>query len=89
MVGPRPRYAIQTRPQVQPQNSSSIAENNTEVFRILIGQVAKHRQINAVFRKALHVLGHAEAVKPVRKSAASPAPAGQPNLTGPLDLLNK
>jgi hypothetical protein len=49
MVGPHPRYAIQTMPQVQPQNSSSIAENNAEVFRILIGQVAKHRQINAVF----------------------------------------
>lgn len=50
----------------RPQNFSAIAENNAGVFQILIGQVAKHREINAVLREALPVLGHAEAVEPAR-----------------------
>ena len=34
-------------------------------FQVLIGQVAKDGEINAVFGKALHILGHAEFFEPV------------------------
>ena len=35
-------------------------------FQVLIGQVGKDREINAVLGKALRVLGHAELFEPVR-----------------------
>ena len=44
----------------------TITEDDTEVFQVLIGQVAKDREINAVFGKTLRVLGHAELFEPVR-----------------------
>ena len=47
------------------QNFPAIAERDTDVFQVLIGQVAKDSEINAVFSKALRVLRHAEFFKPV------------------------
>ena len=54
--------------------SSAIARNifrrcpseNTKLFEVLIGQVAKDGDINVVLGKALRVLGHAERFEPVR-----------------------
>ena len=43
-----------------------VAECDAEVFKMLIGQVGENREINAVFSKALRVLGHAELFEPVR-----------------------
>ena len=40
--------------------------DNAKVFKVLIGQVGKDREINAVFGKALRVLGHAELFEPIR-----------------------
>ena len=48
------------------QHLSAVAEDDTEVFEVLIGQVAKDREINAVVREALSVLGHPEHFEPVR-----------------------
>jgi hypothetical protein len=42
-----------------------VAECNSEVFEVLIGQVGKDREINAVFGKTLCVLGHAEFFEPI------------------------
>ena len=43
-----------------------MSEQNTCVFEVLIGQIAKRRNIYAIFGKTLRVLGHAEPFKPVR-----------------------
>jgi hypothetical protein len=43
-----------------------ITEDDTEVFQILISQVAKDGKINAIFGKALRVFRHAEFFEPVR-----------------------
>ena len=36
-----------------------------KLFQVLIGQVAKDREINAVFSKTVCILGHAEVFEPV------------------------
>ena len=47
------------------QHLAAITEDDAKVFQILIRQVAKNREINAVFDKALGILGHAELLEPV------------------------
>jgi len=59
-------------------------EQDADVFEILIGQVAKRRDIDPILGKALRVLGHAERFEPVRNLLhRSPASGGvilaQPN----------
>ena len=41
-------------------------ERDAELLEVLIGQVAKNRDINVALGKALRVLGHAELFEPVR-----------------------
>jgi hypothetical protein len=48
------------------QQLAAIAENDAEIFEVLIGQVAKDGEVNAVFRKAQGILGEAELLEPVR-----------------------
>ena len=49
------------------QQLAAIAENDaTSVLEVLIGQVAKDGEVNAVFRKAQGILGEAELLEPVR-----------------------
>jgi hypothetical protein len=43
-----------------------VAEWNSEVSKMLISQIGKDREINAVLGKAFGVLGHAELFEPVR-----------------------
>ncbi len=43
-----------------------IAENYADLLQVLIGQVWKDGEVNAVFGKALRVLGHAAPFEPVR-----------------------
>jgi hypothetical protein len=38
------------------QHFAAITENDAQFLQILIGQVRKYREINAVFSKPLHVL---------------------------------
>jgi hypothetical protein len=47
------------------QHFPAITEDNTQVLQVLISQVAEDREINAVFSKALRILGHAELFEPV------------------------
>jgi hypothetical protein len=64
-----PASAMPERHRPAPQRTqhlSSITEDDTEVFQVLISQVAKDREINAVFGEPLGVLGHAEFFEPVR-----------------------
>jgi len=52
-------------------------EQDADVFEILIGQMAQRRDIDAILRKALRVLGHAERFEPVRDLLdRSPASGG-------------
>jgi hypothetical protein len=44
---------------------SPMPKGDADVFEILIGQIAKYRDINPVLGKALRVLGHAELFEPV------------------------
>ena len=48
------------------QHFAPIAEKNAQLLQVLIGQIGQDREINAVFGKALRVLGHAELFEPVR-----------------------
>jgi len=41
-------------------------ERDAKVFEVLIGQVAKHGDVDVALGKALRVLGHAELFEPVR-----------------------
>src|SRR4051794_40794021 len=43
-----------------------MAEQDPEVLKILIRQIAEHAELDTVFGKAFGVLGHAELFKPVR-----------------------
>ena len=56
------------------QQLAAIAKDDTKIFQILIGQVAKDREIDAVLGKALGVLGHAEFFQPVRDLLHRTAP---------------
>ena len=50
-----------------PQQLPAMAErSNAHLFEVLIGQVAKDREIDIVLGKALGALGHAELFEPVR-----------------------
>jgi hypothetical protein len=40
-------------------------EQDTDLLKVLVGQVAEHRDINTVLYKALGILGHAELFEPV------------------------
>ena len=57
-------------------------ERDAKLFEVLIGQVAKDGDVDVVFSKTLHVLGHAELFEPVRNllhrgpSRGPTAPAG-------------
>ena len=44
---------------------STCLRRDPEVFKMLIGQVGKDGEINAVFGKTLRVLGHPEFLEPV------------------------
>jgi class 3 adenylate cyclase len=48
------------------QQLPAITEDDPEVLQVLISQVAKDREINAVLGKALGILGHAKLFEPVR-----------------------
>ena len=48
------------------QHFSSMAEQDADLLKVLIGQVAEDRDINSVLGKTLGVLGHAEVFEPVR-----------------------
>jgi hypothetical protein len=48
------------------EHFAPITENDTQFLQVLIGQVGKNREINAVFSKTLSVLGRAELSEPVR-----------------------
>ena len=48
------------------QHLPAIAKDDTQIFQVLIGEVTKNREINAVFGKGLRVLGHAERFEPIR-----------------------
>ncbi len=41
-------------------------EQDADVFEILIGQMAKRRDIDPILGKGLRVLGHAELFEPIR-----------------------
>ena len=43
-----------------------VPKRNSEIFKVLIGQLRKNRKINTVLGKAPGVLGHAELLEPVR-----------------------
>jgi hypothetical protein len=43
-----------------------MSEQHTDVFEVLIGQMAECCKTNAVFSKTLGVIGHAELLEPVR-----------------------
>ena len=45
---------------------SAMAEQNADVLKVLICQIAENRDIDPVFSKTLRVLGHAEFFEPVR-----------------------
>jgi hypothetical protein len=48
------------------QHLAAIAKDDTEIFQVLICQVAEDGEINAVLGEALGVLGHAKVFEPVR-----------------------
>ncbi len=51
-------------------------EQDTDVLEVLIGQMAKCRDINRVLSEALGVLGHAELFESVRNLVAWVMPCG-------------
>jgi hypothetical protein len=48
------------------QQFAPITEQDTEVFKVLVREVGKDAQVNAIFDKAIGVLGHPEHFEPVR-----------------------
>jgi hypothetical protein len=48
------------------QHFAPITENDAQFLQVLIGQVGKNREINAVLGETQGVLGHAELLEPVR-----------------------
>ena len=48
------------------QHFAPIAENYADLLQVLIGQVGKDGEVNAVFSKPLGILGHPELFEPVR-----------------------
>ena len=68
--GSSARLQVLPEPHLQaPQShatSSADAERDTKLPEVLIGQVAKNRDVNVAFGKALRVLGHAELFEPLR-----------------------
>jgi len=67
----------------RPQHLSAVTEYHTEFFQVLIRQVAKNREINSVFNKALNVLGHAELFEPVPNLLHHCSPGRHRGLTEP------
>ena len=47
------------------QDFATITEDDAQFLQVLIGEVSKDREINAVLCKTLRVLGHAELFEPV------------------------
>ena len=50
------------------EHLAAMAEQDTEVFQVLVCQVLEDREVNSVLGKTLRVLGHAELFEPVRNS---------------------
>ena len=48
-----------------PQHFPPMPEKDADLLEVLISQIAKDRDINAIFGKALRVLGHAELFEPI------------------------
>jgi hypothetical protein len=48
------------------EHFATMTEQHADVFEILIGQITQYRDIDAVFSKALRILGQAELFEPVR-----------------------
>ena len=48
------------------QHLPPMPEQDADVLKILIGQMAENRDIDSVLGKTLRVLGHAECLEPVR-----------------------
>ena len=48
------------------QHFASIAEQDPQLLQILIGEIGKDAQVNAICDKSLDVLGHAEFFEPIR-----------------------
>ena len=53
---------------------ATITENDAQLLQVLISQIGKDFKIDAVLRKALRVLGHAEIFEPVRNFLHRGAP---------------
>jgi len=47
------------------QHFASIAEQDPQLLQILIGEIGKDAEVNAIFDETLRVLGHAESFEPV------------------------
>jgi hypothetical protein len=68
------------------QHFQPVAERDTEVFEVLLGQIGEDGNIDPVLDKALGVLGHAESFEPVRHlfhRDRQPAHRGQTELFDP------
>ena len=66
-------------------------EKDADVLKVLIGQMAERLGSNAVFGKALGVLGHAELFEPVRNLLHCGASCGgracpEPQITSALGV---
>jgi hypothetical protein len=57
------------------QHLSSMAEQDADLLKVLVGQVPKDRDIDSVLGKTLRVLGHAELFEPVRNLLHCGAPS--------------
>jgi hypothetical protein len=67
------------------QDLATIAENDTHFLQILISQIGKHGEIDAILGKALGVLGHAKPIEPVRNLLH----CGAPSLSHPCDAARQ
>jgi hypothetical protein len=47
------------------QHLASMAEENAHILEVLVSQMRKHRDIDAVLSEAFAVLGHAEFFEPI------------------------
>jgi hypothetical protein len=62
----RCRYGNRAKLADRAQQFAAIAEQDTEAFKVLVRELREDAQVNAIFDKAIGVLGHAEFFEPVR-----------------------
>ena len=56
---------------------AAIAEHDAKFLEVLVRQVSKDGEINAVLRKSVSVLGHAERGQPIRDRGQDLQPSGR------------